>query len=75
MISGVVITLYAESMLLLSWDHFVWATLFLGFNSVLLPWVEAWGLEVRFGDAYREYRLNVPVLIPRLRRWKPRRQR
>jgi protein-S-isoprenylcysteine O-methyltransferase Ste14 len=75
MISGVVITLYAESMMLLSQDQFVWATLFLGINSIFIPWVEEQGLEVRFGDAYREYRINVPVLIPRLRPWKPRRQR
>jgi protein-S-isoprenylcysteine O-methyltransferase Ste14 len=71
MISGVVITLYAESMLLLSQDQFVWATLFLGVNSIYIPWVEEQGLEVRFGDAYRQYRINVPVLIPRLRPWRP----
>ena len=74
MISGVVMILYAESMLLLSQDQFVWATLFLGLNSIMIPWVEEQGLEVRFGDAYRQYRINVPVVVPRLRPWQPPRQ-
>lgn len=71
MISGVVITLYAEAMLLQSEQQFVWACLFLGLNSIYIPLVEEQGLEVRFGDAYRRYRINVPAVIPRLRPWDP----
>lgn len=71
MIAGVVITLYAEAMLLQSQQQFVWATLFLGLNSMMIPLVEEPGLETRFGDAYRQYRINVPVVIPRLSPWTP----
>ena len=39
---------------------------FLG-NAVYFPLVEEKGLEERFGQAYREYKSNVP-------RWLPRRQ-
>ena len=74
MISGVVITLFAEALLLRSEAHFIWACLFLGLNSIYIPWVEEQGLEIRFGDAYREYRINVPMVVPRLRPWQPRRE-
>jgi protein-S-isoprenylcysteine O-methyltransferase Ste14 len=74
MISGVVITLFAEAMLLRSEAQFIWACLFLGLNSIYIPWVEEQGLEIRFGDAYREYRINVPMMVPRLRPWQPRRE-
>ena len=74
MIAGVVITLFAEAALLRSEPQFIWATLFLGLNSVYIKVVEEQGLEVRFGDAYRQYRINVPPVIPRLRPWQPRRE-
>ena len=74
MISGVVITLFAEALLLRSEAHFIWDCLFLGLNSIYIPWVEEQGLEIRFGDAYREYRINVPMVVPRLRPWQPRRE-
>jgi protein-S-isoprenylcysteine O-methyltransferase Ste14 len=73
MISGVVITLFAEAMLLRSESQFVWACVFLALNSIYIPWVEEQDLEIRFGDAYRDYRINVPVVIPRLRPWRSRR--
>jgi protein-S-isoprenylcysteine O-methyltransferase Ste14 len=74
MISGVVISLFAEAVLLRSEPQFIWATLFLGLNSAYIKVVEEQGLEVRFGDAYRQYRINVPPVIPRLRPWQPRRE-
>jgi protein-S-isoprenylcysteine O-methyltransferase Ste14 len=43
--------------------------LFASANSIWIPWVEEQGLELRFGDAYRAYRINVPAVIPRLRPW------
>ncbi len=71
MISGVVLVLLAESMVLRSWPHARWAGAFLLINLVYIPLVEEPMLSARFGGSYAAYRRNVPRLIPRLRPWRP----
>ena len=69
MISGVVFILFAESLLLLSTAHALWAAGFLAANFVLIPLIEEPQLEARFGESYREYKRHVGRLIPRFRPW------
>jgi protein-S-isoprenylcysteine O-methyltransferase Ste14 len=71
MISGVVLVLFGESLVLLSAAHAVWAVCFLALNLVYIPLVEEPQLERRFGDAYLEYCRHVPRVVPRLRPWAP----
>jgi len=71
MISGVVLVLAGEAMLLRSLPHAVWAFVFLGLNLVYIPLVEEPQLERRFGESYRTYRRHVPRVLPRLRPWSP----
>jgi protein-S-isoprenylcysteine O-methyltransferase Ste14 len=71
MISGVVFVLAAEAMLLRSRPHAFWALAFLGINLVYIPLLEEPFLQLRFGDAYREYCRHVPRVFPRLRPWSP----
>jgi len=70
MISGVVLLLVAEAMLLRSVAHFAWATAFAALNAVYLPLLEEPGLRRRFGAAYDEYASHVPRLVPRATPWK-----
>jgi protein-S-isoprenylcysteine O-methyltransferase Ste14 len=69
MISGVVLILYGESLVLLSIPHTAWATLFLVLNLIHIPLIEEPRLRQRFGQAYHEYCRHVPRLFPRLRPW------
>jgi protein-S-isoprenylcysteine O-methyltransferase Ste14 len=71
MISGVLLVLVAEAMVLRSLPHLVWALAFAFLNAVYIPAVEEPGLEARFGDPYRRYRRHVPRFVPRLRPWHP----
>lgn len=71
MISGVIITLFGEALILLSPAHGVWAAGFLALNLLYIPLIEEPQLARRFGDAYREYRRHVPRFIPRVRPWSP----
>jgi protein-S-isoprenylcysteine O-methyltransferase Ste14 len=71
MISGVVLVLFGEALLLLSPPHLTWALIFLGINSVYIPLLEEPGLARRFGHGYREYCRHVPRLVPRLQPWEP----
>ncbi|RPJ72111.1 MAG: isoprenylcysteine carboxylmethyltransferase family protein [Acidobacteria bacterium] len=71
MISGVVLVLLAESMILRSWPHAEWAGAFLLINLVYIPLVEEPMLSARFGESYAAYRGNVPRFLPRLRPWRP----
>jgi protein-S-isoprenylcysteine O-methyltransferase Ste14 len=71
MISGVVLVLFGEALVLLSSVHALWALLFLGLNLVYIPLVEEPQLERRFGEPYVEYCRNVPRVVPRLRPWAP----
>jgi protein-S-isoprenylcysteine O-methyltransferase Ste14 len=71
MISGVVLVLFGEALMLRSRPHLEWAVLFLGINSVYIPLIEEPLLARRFGAAYEHYRRHVPRLLPRLRPWEP----
>jgi protein-S-isoprenylcysteine O-methyltransferase Ste14 len=73
MISGVVIVLIGEAMVLRSLPHALWAATFAAINAVYLPLVEEPMLRARFGESYATYARNVPRLIPRLRPWQPQR--
>ena len=70
MISGVVLVLFGEALILLSRPHLTWALVFLGANFVYIPLIEEAGLMRRFGDSYVEYCRHVPRLIPRLTPWR-----
>ena len=69
MISGVVLMLGAEALVLQSWPLAAWLAFFFAANAIYIPVVEERGLEKRFGDDYRTYKANVPRLIPRLTAW------
>jgi protein-S-isoprenylcysteine O-methyltransferase Ste14 len=71
MISGVVLVLLGEALVLLSRPHLMWALLFLGINAVYIPLMEEPLLANRFGSDYEEYCRHVPRLMPRLRPWTP----
>ena len=67
MISGVILILFGEALLILSRAHFMWALTFFAINAVYIPLFEEPQLAGRFGEDYEEYRRNVPRLVPRLR--------
>ncbi len=69
MISGVLLVLAGEALVLLSRPHGIWALVFLAVNAVYIPLVEEPRLAQRFGERYAEYRRQVPQLVPRLRPW------
>lgn len=69
MISGVIFTLFGESVLCGSVWVLGWALLFTLANLVYIPLAEEKGLEARFGASYRLYKHSVPRWIPRLRSW------
>ena len=69
MISGVVMVLFAEALLLFSRPHLQWALIVLLANLVYIPLIEEPLLAERFFPEYEEYRRHVPRLFPRLRPW------
>jgi protein-S-isoprenylcysteine O-methyltransferase Ste14 len=69
MITGVLLVLFAEALLLQSLPIAVWMMIFFVGNSIYFPVVEEKGLERRFGNQYRDYRDQVPRWIPRLSPW------
>lgn len=69
MISGVILLLFGEALILRSAPHARWALAFLIINLIYIPLVEEPQLERRFGEPYRTYRRHVPRVIPRLRPW------
>lgn len=71
MISGVVLVLFGESLVLLSAAHAVWAAGFLALNLIYIPLVEEPQLRRRFGASYAEYCRHVPRVVPRVRPWVP----
>ncbi|HEY7635562.1 MAG TPA: isoprenylcysteine carboxylmethyltransferase family protein [Gemmatimonadales bacterium] len=71
MISGVVLVLFGEALVLLSRSQLEWALIFLGINAVYIPLIEEPLLAERFGDGYRDYCRHVPRLLPRWRPWEP----
>jgi protein-S-isoprenylcysteine O-methyltransferase Ste14 len=71
MISGVLLVLLGEALVLRSRPHFLWACTFFAINGVYIPLLEEPSLEGRFGESYRQYCRHVPRLLPRLRPWNP----
>jgi protein-S-isoprenylcysteine O-methyltransferase Ste14 len=71
MISGVIIVLIGEALVLLSPPHAAWAAAFFALNAIYIPILEEPMLAARFGDDYREYCRHVGRLVPRLRPWRP----
>ena len=71
MISGVLLVLLGEALLLLSLPHALWTLAFFALNAVYIPLVEEPELVRRFGASYREYCRHVPRVVPRLRPWTP----
>jgi protein-S-isoprenylcysteine O-methyltransferase Ste14 len=69
MLSGVFIMHTAEALLLNSWAIAILLVVFVLGNMLYFPLVEEKALEKRFGEAYREYKRNVPRWAPRLRPW------
>ncbi len=72
MISGVILILVAEAMLLRSLPHLQWAGIFFLINATYIPLLEEPRLRARFGERYEEYSCHVPRLIPRLRPYRER---
>lgn len=70
MISGVVLVLFGESLVLLSVAHAAWAAAFLAINLAYIPLIEEPQLKARFGAAYVDYCRHVPRIFPRLRPWR-----
>ncbi|HSR89918.1 MAG TPA: isoprenylcysteine carboxylmethyltransferase family protein [Gemmatimonadales bacterium] len=71
MISGVLLVLIGEALLLLSWHHAAWALIFFMINAIYIPLLEEPFLAERFGESYREYCRHVPRLLPRWSPWQP----
>jgi protein-S-isoprenylcysteine O-methyltransferase Ste14 len=71
MIAGVLVILLGEALFLGSLGVFVWAIVFFVANTIYFHYSEEKALEQRFGEAYSEYRHNVPMWLPRLRPWHP----
>jgi protein-S-isoprenylcysteine O-methyltransferase Ste14 len=69
MISGVLCVLIAEGLLLKSVNIFYWALFFFTINYIYFIVKEEPDLVKRFGEAYKEYRKNVPRWIPRSTPW------
>ena len=67
MLTAVFILQLAEALLLNSWPIFILFTIFVAGNMLYFPLVEEKALEKRFGEAYREYKRNVPRWMPRIR--------
>ncbi len=74
MITGVVLILIGEALMLVSWIIGLWAVVFLIINMFYFVLSEEPGLRKRFGQEYEEYCRNVPRYIPRLMPWKPNRK-
>ena len=66
MLIGVNLFLIAEAILLKSWPIFIWMVVFVIINSIYFVLSEEPQLEERFGEAYADYKRNVPRWLPRL---------
>ena len=66
MLTGVILALVAEALLLQSIPIFLWMIAFVILNTIYFALSEEPQLEKRFGEAYRDYKRNVSRWIPRL---------
>jgi protein-S-isoprenylcysteine O-methyltransferase Ste14 len=69
MISGVLFILLGESVLTASVPLFWWFLSFAVINATYIPLLEEPGLVERFGEAYLDYKRNVPRWVPRWTPW------
>ena len=60
MISGVLLILLSEGLLLRSAPHIGWAGIFAGLNELYIPLVEEPALRRRFGPEFDDYARHVP---------------
>jgi protein-S-isoprenylcysteine O-methyltransferase Ste14 len=72
MISGVILILFGEAMVLQTRPHALWALTFLAGNLVQIPLMEEPLLRAKFGPAYEDYCRHVRRFVPRLTPWTPR---
>jgi protein-S-isoprenylcysteine O-methyltransferase Ste14 len=66
MISGVFFILISEALFFSSANILLWAVLFFLINTVYFILKEEPDLEKRFGDAYRQYKKDVPRWLPKM---------
>ena len=69
MITGVLVVLIGEAVLVGSPWVLAWAGIFFVGNAIWFRRIEEPGLIERFGDEYEEYRRAVPRWVPRRRAW------
>jgi len=69
MITGAILILAFETILLKSWAIAIWMTVFFTGKTLYFVFVEERELTKRFGDHYTQYKNNVPRWIPRLKPW------
>jgi protein-S-isoprenylcysteine O-methyltransferase Ste14 len=69
MITGVILILAGESLLLGSGAVATWCVLVALMNMIYIPLMEEPGLEERFGADYQTYKQHVPRWIPRRTAW------
>ncbi|MBW6465977.1 MAG: isoprenylcysteine carboxylmethyltransferase family protein [Brevefilum sp.] len=71
MILGVIILLIGEALILSSVGVAILAVAFFFLNTLYFILFEEPKLEAQFGEAYQQYKANVPRWLPRLKPWHP----
>ena len=71
MILGVILLLIGEALVFCSYGIAILATGFFVLNTLYFIYFEEPKLEQQFGEAYRQYKANVPRWLPRTRAWYP----
>jgi len=67
MITGVLITLFGETIAIMSINLLLWTLIFFILNNIFFQLYEEPNLIKRFGVDYLDYKRNVPRWIPRLK--------
>lgn len=70
MITGVVSMLLGEALFFNALGIMIWACIFFAMNTMYFIFKEEPSMLARFGDAYAEYKKQVPRWIPRFRPYK-----